>query len=111
MSYPTQCYAGFPNPLMVGKFEITGFSATVKTPASTSQLAIFDDARLGNALFGRTIPLADIFNTKTLIADVKTVAATDGYICYEFAEPIKIRYGISIAADNIEGGSICLYRR
>ena len=112
--YPIQCYAGFPVPICAGagKFEIAGFSATVETPAESSQIAFFDDSQIKNGdAFGKLVAIADIYNTKTLLIDIKGIAAIDASLTYEFVEPIKTRYGISIASDNIKGGSICLYRR
>ena len=112
MSYPMQCYAGFPMPLLTGKFEITGFCCSVETTASTSQIAIFDDPTIKSGdNFGKLIPVADIYHTKVLLCDIKNVASLDKAVQYEFPEPVKIRHGISLAADNIVGGSLCLYRR
>lgn len=112
MAYPITCYAGFPMPLVKGKFEIVGFNATVEVPASASQITIFDDYSIKDSdNFGKLVAVADIYNTKVILADIKGYAATDSNLSYEFPEPIKIRYGISIAANNIEGGSICVYRR
>ncbi len=112
--YPIQCHAGFPVPICAGegKYEILGFSATVETPSSDSQITFFDDGdiRTGDN-FGRMIPIADIYNTKTILIDINGLGSIDASLTYEFVEPIKTRYGISIAADNIKGGSICLYRR
>ncbi len=112
--YPIQCYAGFPVPICAGagKFEIAGFSATVKTPTESSQIAFFDDSGVHNGdSFGRLIPIADIYTTKTLLIDIKGVASVDAQLSYEFSESVKTRHGISVASDNIKGGSICLYRR
>ena len=114
MSYPMQCAAGFPMPLFAGNFEITGFTATVETATLDSQISIIDDRTIkSNDVFGKLVAIADSYNTKTLLIDLKNtgVAGGEGNLTYEFAEPIKTRNGISIAAQNIKGGSICLYRR
>jgi hypothetical protein len=110
--YPMQCLAGFPMPLLAGKYEVYGFSCSVTTSASTSQIAFLDDETIkADDKFGKLIPLTDIYNGKVLLIDIKNIASLDKNISYEFAEPIKVRHGLSMAADNIVGGSICVYRR
>jgi len=114
MAYPIQCNAGFPMPLVAGKYEIVGFTAEVETATLDSQIAFFDDRTIKNEdSFGKLISVADIYTTKTLLIDLKNtgVAGGEGNLTYEFSEPIKVRNGISIAAQNVKGGSICLYRR
>lgn len=110
--YPMQCAAGFPMPLFAGKFEIVGFTATVETPAATARLAIYDDREIKPGdTFGKLIAEDDRYNKKTLLVEIETIAAYGINIFYDFGEPIKIRNGVSICADNIVGGSLCVYRR
>jgi len=115
MAYPIQCTAGFPMPLVVGKYEILGFVAEISDTTADAQIAIYDDRTIKTEdAFGKLIAVADIYHTKTLLVDLKSDGAASGasgYLEYDFPEPVKIRNGLSIAADNIKGGSLCVYRR
>lgn len=110
--YPMQCYAGFPMPLHVGKYEILGLSATAETTSGAAQLTLFDDRTIKpDDPFGKLVAVGDIYNTRDMLVDIKVIAALDDHISYMFDEPIKTRHGLSLAANNIKGGSICVYRR
>ena len=110
--YPMQCLAGFPMPLHVGKFEILGISATADVSSGAAQLSLYDDRSIGpNDTFGKLVSQSDIYTTKDLLVDIKVIAALDDHLSYMFDEPIKTRHGLSVSANNIKGGSICVYRR
>ena len=110
--YPMQCVGGFPMPLHVGKFEIVGISATADTSSGAAQLTLYDDRTiLPTDLFGKLVSQSDIYTTKDMLIDIKVIAALDDHIAYMFDEPIKTRHGLSVSANNIKGGSICVYRR
>jgi len=122
MQYPIQCSGGFPVPIVAGKMEITGLRATiddVDLASGTAQIALFDDAAIPPGdKFGRLIAVANIYTTPTLLCDVLVTnvgtpanSPVDGNIEVIFSEPIKTRFGLSLAASNIKAGSICVYRR
>jgi hypothetical protein len=108
--YPLQCAGGFSMPAIAGKFELLGFSATIKTPASTSQFALIDDdAIIDGSKVGYVY--SDISEKKGILANVKGLANGSGVLEVIFYEPVKTRYGVSVIADNLVPGSVCVYRR
>lgn len=113
--YPLQCYAGIPMPVKSGKFQIVGYKAAVETTTSASQLVLVDDEDIiPTDKFGKLIGnVADINSgdKKTVIVNKKGIASVDGMLEEFFPEPIKTRYGISVHAENIVGGSLCVYVR
>ena len=112
--YSIQCHAGFSMPLgkTVEKGEIYGFNATVNDPAAASQFAIIDDDTLTeSSSLGRLLTSVELSDAKVIIANIKGIASVDSILSDQFAEPIKIRKGISVYAINLKGGSVCLYRR
>ena len=108
--YPIQCPGGFSVPTKAGKFEVCGFCVTVETPASASEFAIVDDPGIDQSgSTGRILP--NLTDQKNILAHIKGLAAGDAVLSYEFSEPIKTRYGISIYSTNTLAGSMCVYRR
>ena len=109
--YPLTCYAGFPMPLKVGKFEIAGFSCAAEDTAVAVELAVIDDQTLlPTDPFGKLLPNGDDYKVK--IIHRKGIATYGVQIDSQvFTEPIKIRHGISIHTKNIKGGTLCVYVR
>jgi hypothetical protein len=108
--YPIQCHAGFSMPLRAGRFEITGFCATVNDTTAASQIAIVDDSTINQASgFGNLLDSID--DRENILINMKGLASIDTTLSYEFAEPVKTRYGISLYTSNLKPGSICIYRR
>ncbi len=108
--YPIQCHAGFSMPLKAGKFEITGFCVTVNDPTANSQFAIVDDPIIDQSTgFGNF--LGSIDDRDNILVNIKGLANIDTSLNYEFAEPVKTRYGVSIYGSNLKAGSVCVYRR
>jgi hypothetical protein len=108
--YPIQCHAGFSMPLKAGKFEITGFCATVNDPTANSQFAIVDDPTINQSSgFGKLLESID--DQENVLINLKGLASIDTSLSYEFAEPVKTRFGVSIYSSNLKAGSICIYRR
>lgn len=110
MAYPLTCVAGYNAPAKRGKFEITGISAAVSDMTKDAEIAIVDDSAIKDDwVTGRF--LTSLTDVKTILCDVKTLASTDGQLSYEFAEPIKTRYGVSVLTTNIKSGTFCVYVR
>ena len=108
--YPITCVAGYNVPTASGRMEITGFCVTVSDPTAASQFAIVDDEDIKpDWKCGRL--LTTITDKKHVLANIKGIANSDSVLSYEFAEPVKTRYGISIYATNMVLGSACVYRR
>jgi hypothetical protein len=110
--YPLTCHAGFPNPLKVGKFEIVGFCAAAEDTSVAIELALVDDVELKktDAAFGRLLPNGDDYKVKLMHR--KGIATYGVQIdSFEFSEPIKTRYGLSVHSKNVKGGSLCVYVR
>ena len=109
--YPLTCYAGFPNPLRVGKFEIVGFSCAAEDTAIAIELAIVDDQTLlPTDNFGKQLINGDDYKVKVLHR--KGIATYGVQVdSLAFTEPIKVRHGISVHSKNIKGGSLCVYVR
>ena len=108
--YPIQCPGGFPVPAKQGKFEVYGFCVTVADTTANSQFAIVDDPGINQSNeTGRLLTTLD--EQKGVLANIKGLASIDTVLNYEFAEPIKTRYGISIYSTNTLAGSVCVYRR
>lgn len=109
--YPLTCYAGFPMPLKVGRFEIAGFTCAAENTALAIELAIVDDERIKPSdLFGKMLDSPNDYKTK--------LVHRKGIVTYgvqidspHLSEPIKTRHGISIYSSNVKGGSLCLYVR
>ena len=108
--YPIQCPGGYPVPVKAGRFDITGFCVTVADPASNSQFAIVDDSAIKETdTLGNLLTTLD--SKKVVLANLKGLANIDTVLSYDFSEPIKTRYGISIYGNNWVAGSVCVYRR
>ena len=112
MAYPITCYAGFPMPLSIGKYEITGIAATVDDPTAASYVILYDDSSIkASDLFGKMVLFEDLDETKYQFIYLKGLANVDTLLSYEWAEPLKTRYGLSVCCNNIRGGSLAVYRR
>lgn len=114
MAYPLTCAAGFNVPARAGKYEILGFTATVADATVDSQMAIVDDARIGQDVKQGFIidSLESPTEYKNIIANIKGHgSAYDTVLEWFPPEPVKTRYGISLCFTNIEQGSLCLYVR
>lgn len=108
--YPIQCPGGFSVPAKAGKFEVLGFCVTVSDPTADSQFAIVDDSQIKESwVTGRVLTSLD--NQNGILSNVKGLANIDTILSYEFSEPVKTRYGISIYGTNLLPGSVCVYRR
>ena len=108
--YPIQCPGSFSVPAKSGKFEVCGFSVTVNDPTANSQFAIVDDPGIKESwTTGRLLESLD--EQVGILVNIKGLADIDTLLSYEFSEPIKTRYGISIYGTNLKAGSVCVYRR
>ena len=110
--YPIQCPGGYPVPAKQGKFEVCGFCITIADVTASAQFAIVDDPGIDKGNSNETGRLlTTLTDQKGVLANLRGVANTDGTLNYEFSEPIKTRYGISIYGNNFVAGSVCVYRR
>jgi hypothetical protein len=109
--YPICCAAGFPMPVKAGKMEVYGVSATVKNTAEDATLRLYDDRTISSdAKFGNI--LEESFEGPTEISYIKGLGNGSGVIEQWFAEPIKLRNGISVSiSENVTPGSISVYIR
>lgn len=106
--YVQTCAGGYPNPLKAGRYEVLGFRVTVKTPASASQIQLWDDSNIKDT--DRVGYVKDIdADLKTMIANIKGLANSDANLEVLFPEPLKLRRGLSGAFTNIVPGSFFLY--
>ena len=108
--YVQTCKGGYPNP--VGDLckwkELLGFRATVSDPTAASRIIFWDDDTFTEASkMGKIVPTT--YEGKTKIADVKGIANADANLEVLFPESIKLRYGLSIATDNIIAGTAIMY--
>ncbi len=117
--YPLTCHAGFNVPARSGKFEIVGFTVVAKDIDEETQVVIVDDPAIDrNAEAGFILSLSDInppTQQKNIIANEKFLEGDGGPVNATIKwfppEPIKTRYGTSLAFHNIQQGSFCLYVR
>ncbi|MBU0959869.1 MAG: hypothetical protein KKB31_08020 [Nanoarchaeota archaeon] len=108
--YPLTCKAGYNVPVKQGKYEVTGFSVTVLDPAADSYFAIVDDEDIvQSSETGRL--LTTLTGVKNVLCHIKGLANIDTLLSYEFSEPVKTRYGVSIYGSNMVAGSVCVYSR
>ena len=103
--YPIQCAGGYALPIKEGKFEICG----VQIPSSNTAAAIRMTLRDSDA---RKI-VTDLPENGTVIFDSKGLANAQGEISVMFAEPIKVRNGVTIDDNFSNGiaGKNCVYVR
>jgi len=111
MAYMLSCLGGFAVPARAGKYSVLGYSATVNDPTAASEFGIIDDSAIGDSWEGGRLLASISTNTKTVIARSKSIANGDGVLEWTAPEPIKTRHGISIIANNIAAGSMCVYVR
>jgi hypothetical protein len=109
--YPLTCRGGFPVPIKAGRFEVLGLRATVNTTTSNSRVRIIDDPSIKEGDKWGKILSSDYTGAGTVIADVKGMADIDANLEILFPEPVKLRYGASLIAENTVPGSISLYVR
>ena len=108
--YTIPCAGGFPVPARQGNFEVCGFCVAVAYPTADSQFALVDDQGINpSGSTGRM--LTTLADQKGVLVNLKGLATIDSVLAYEFAEPIKTRYGLSIYGNNWVAGSVCVYRR
>jgi hypothetical protein len=110
--YPLQCHAGFSMPVKAGKFEIAGFSVAAQDTAIAIQLVLVDDKNVSptNDTFGKLLTSAD--GNKNVLVHRKGIVTYGVQIdSFMFSEPIKTRYGLSVRAENVKAGSLCVYVR
>jgi hypothetical protein len=86
--YPITCYAGYALPIKAGRFKICGISAAVNSTAAASRITIVDN--------GSNTIVAENQALKTVLADLKGLANTDGVLTEMFAEPIQVRNGVTV---------------
>ncbi len=109
--YPIQCMAGFAMPIKVGRFRVTGLIAAVNDPTENSQIAIVDDSTLNeNSTLGRVLTDTQLSEAQVVLANVKGLANVDSVLVVDIPE-VFTRHGISVAAKNLKGGSVCLFWR
>jgi hypothetical protein len=101
--YPITCLGGYPIPIKKGRFAIMGIVAVVNDTASASRVTLVDSDE------GKEIP--DSQSVKPVISDMKGLANGDATLGIMFAEPIKVRHGITItsATTNIVAGRTLVY--
>jgi len=114
--YPLTCAAGYNAPARRGKYEIVGFTALVADSTAASQMAIIDDPAINqDGIAGLIYPTSDLEEPTTkkhIIVNIKGHGSSYDTVLEWFpAEPVKLRYGISLAFENIEQGSMCVYVR
>lgn len=109
--YPLTCHAGFPMPVKAGKFEITGFSLAAEDTSLSIEVLLVDDVNiLPTDKFGKLLTSFD--ENKVVLCHRKGIATYGVQIdTFEFSEPIKTRHGLSIRAENVLTGSLCVYVR
>jgi hypothetical protein len=103
--YPITCAGGYPIPIKIGKMSIVGIVATVNDPTAASRITLVDSAA------GKE--LADDSDLKPAIVDLKGLANANGTIGVMFAEPIKLRDGVTIGRNttNLIAGRTFVYIR
>lgn len=101
--YPLLCKGGYPVPIKAGRFSIVGVMATVNDPTAASRLTLIDS--------GEGLQVTDDQAMKPVICDIKGLANADGTIGVMFAEPIKLRDGVSIGSNttNLMAGRTIVY--
>ena len=116
--YPVTCAGGYAVPLKAGSFEIVGLRATVNSPASASQIILYDDGGIPSGdKFGRILPSdfdPGTIDSKrvTQLCNIKGIANLDANLEVLFPEPIKTRFGTSVSIlSNVVPGSVELYVR
>jgi hypothetical protein len=111
--YPLLCPGGYGVPVTGARVDVIGVRAAVSSPASASRLILLDDPDINGDNFGRILSdTAPYDNYSGFIVDVKGVADVDGNLEVLFPEPIRLRYGISVAeTTNLVPGSIMVYQR
>jgi hypothetical protein len=109
--YPLTCYAGFPMPLKEGKFHICGFSMAARDSSLAVEVVLVDDENIKTTDdWGKMLDSAT--GNKKVLMHRKGIATYGVPIDSMFlTEPIKTRYGLSIFAENVLGGSLCVYVR
>jgi hypothetical protein len=108
--YPIQCPGGFSVGTKGGRFEIGGFDVVVSDQTAAAEFAIVDDVGIPEGQSTGEI-LTSLTNVKNILAHLKFAAnATTGVMHYNFPDPIKVRYGVSIYGNNWVAGNICVYR-
>lgn len=107
--YPLTCHAGFPMPVKAGKFEICGFSCAAEDTSVAIEVVLVDDVTIQPTdKFGRLLESTD--NNKVVLMHRKGIATYGVQIdSFEFSQPMKTRYGLSIRAENVLSGSLCVY--
>ena len=113
MSYPLTCAAGYPNPMRVGKFEVTQVRATVLNPALSARITLIDDQTLVEGTKVGKIYTDDyLVPGSPRVIDTKLDANTGGDIDVVFGESVKLRRGLSVVnCTNIVSGSLCVFVR
>ena len=106
--YVLQCPGGYPIPAKKGKFEVWGFSAPVSNTGLDSRLAIVDDINITDTEDTGFV-LGTLTDAEVVLADAKGLASADTVLSVIFPDVIKTRHGISIFAQNVVAGSVCLY--
>jgi hypothetical protein len=98
-------------PLKAGRFEICGFTCAAETEATAIELTLVDDERIKSTdSFGKLLDSPTGYKVKLIHR--KGIATYGVQIDSPvFSEPIKTRHGISVYAQNVKGGSLCVYVR
>lgn len=114
--YPITCAGGFNAPARAGKMEIVGFTAIVDDPTAASELTLIDDPAIKGSM-----KAGFIYSTDDVAAGTEKKhiiggqeghgSAYDTVLEWWPAEPVKLRYGLSLAYTNIKQGSMCIYQR
>lgn len=107
--YPIQCYAGYYVPVKAGKFEIVGFEAVVNTLTSAATINFVDDEGIKPwDKFGRLLSSSQTLQPPILTD--KTSASGGTLLGRQFAEPVKVRHGLSaMTTDNCIPGQIIVW--
>ena len=114
--YPVTCAGGFNAPAKAGKWELVGFTAMVDDPTAASELTLIDDPAIkSNMKAGFIYPTSEVAagtSKKHIIAGQEGHgSAYDTVLEWWPAEPVKLRYGLSLAFTNIKQGSMCVYTK
>ena len=103
--YPIQCHGGYSLPIKAGKFEVLGVQIPASSTAVATRITLRDSAA--------SKVVTDAPESGSVIFDGQGIANGDGAISVMFAEPIKVRNGVTVD-DNFSNGTAgknCVYIR
>jgi len=112
--YPITCQAGFNAPAKAGKMEIVGFTALVNDPTAASEITLIDDPAIksnmkSGFLYACSEVAAGTTKKHIIAAQEGHGSAYDTVLEWWPSQPIKLRYGLSLAYTNIKQGSFLVY--